>query len=269
VLARVVLRLGADRDLEVPCALHFRQVERDDSPVGVFRAGGADDGDVPHPGRGDVEAHAEQTEVAVPVVARPSRTERVLELVDSQPGPVVRQPDLGVSGSAVASGERDRDAGPLVRARVPEELVEGVVNELGDALPGGELDVAEDTQDARMRLQVDHVGLGLRRHCHRLLEDSPNSPSDLRQKRANAPGRACPLALRRRPAVFLSRSALRSARERRTRAVGSVPAGLTCGRPAAPQHAPKTPRPRQSIRAHDCPQAVWDGLTRRSLLTFC
>lgn len=94
------------------------------------------------------------------VVAGPAGAKRVLELVEREPGPVVRDPDLGLGGAAVAAGERDTHAGPLVRTRVPQKLVETVVDELGDALPRRELDVAENPEDAGVRAQID-TGDGL------------------------------------------------------------------------------------------------------------
>ncbi|MDP3713723.1 MAG: hypothetical protein Q8R60_14710 [Mycobacteriales bacterium] len=126
----------------------------------VLGTGGADAREVPHPCGRDVEAHAEEPELPVTVVARPSGSERVLKLVECQAGPVVDYPNLSLGRVAVPAGERDGDTRTLTVDGVPKELVEAVVDELGDALPRRERDVPEDGEDPRVRAQVD-AGSGL------------------------------------------------------------------------------------------------------------
>lgn len=91
--------------------------------------------------------------MAKPVVAGPPSAQCAAQLRKGHTSTIVPDPYLGVARGASPARQRDPDA-RLVRAlvrRLPQEVVERVVDEFGDALPGVELDVAEDAQKPGVR----------------------------------------------------------------------------------------------------------------------
>lgn len=178
VLGRVVLRLADYWDDEGRVRCHLPKVEGDAQPLRVAGAGGPDRGSVAEPGCRDVEPHAEQAELAVPLVAAPPGAECQVEPVQIHASAGVGDPHLRVSWRAVPPGQRDRDfrGGPGFR-RGGEEVVERVVDEFGEALPGGELDVAEHGEEPWMWTHVD--GLAGRRWSHGLGQLGPLAPVEV------------------------------------------------------------------------------------------
>ena len=140
--------LGGDRESEVVSGGDLPKIDCDDLPDGVLDAGGPDDGHMAKAGGGNVEAHPEEAEASISVIAGPSSAERVAQLVEGHSGAVVLDPDFGVAWGAAAAGEVHPNGRIDVRSQlwVAQEFVEGVIYELGDALPRLELDVSQDAE---------------------------------------------------------------------------------------------------------------------------
>ena len=155
VLSRIILGLADDRHDEVVLGGHLPEVQSDTHPLGVPGTGRADLGRVAESSRRDVEAHAEQAELAVAGVARPSGGQRHVEVVEAHTPAVVADPHLRVPVVGVPAGKADGDRRRVVLRRVREEVVESVVDQLGQALPRRELDVTEHRQQPRMRRDID------------------------------------------------------------------------------------------------------------------
>ena len=155
VVVVVSLGAGSPRNPEVPGRSEFVQIYADADFLGVARAGSPDFGDESETGGGDVEAHSEQPEAAQRVVAGPTRLDRVFEGLNRHPGPVVLDGDA--SGVVVGAREGDSDVGVLDRVALAggvKEAVDGIVDELGEAAPLVEVDLAQHLQDSGVGSQV-------------------------------------------------------------------------------------------------------------------
>jgi len=151
VFARVVFWLGDIEGFEV--GPERVEVDLHADPFGVAGARGEDAGTASEPCGTDVEAHTEQAEFVEPVVAGPSRADGLLEGVPGHAAASVSHDDLGSREVSGESRKRHADletAGPTLSvANDLGEVVKRVVDELRDALPLIEFDLAEHPQDAR------------------------------------------------------------------------------------------------------------------------
>src|ERR1022692_1138313 len=156
---RIVLGCPAEWHLEALLPLHLPEIDLGHDPVRITDPRSSDLSSVTEAGGRDVETHPEQAEAAEPDPAAVTCSQASLKLGLAHAASVVDHADERVR-TRVRSGQRhmNRRGAAGIPIGVGDELIEGVVDELGEALPWLVGDLAQDLKDARIWCQIQLLG---------------------------------------------------------------------------------------------------------------
>lgn len=143
---------------------HLAEVDLRDEPKRVASAGGSYFGHMAKPCCRDVEAHPEQTQVPVPGVFAIASAQCLSQPEEIHATAVVRHTDHrgAILGGLFWQGDVNaRQIDWVAASQIPEEVVEGVIDQLGQALPWLKWDFTQDLKEPRRRAQVEFLPVRL------------------------------------------------------------------------------------------------------------